>query len=75
MKLVVSDFAIARCHGLHALAITRAYRTSCRSPLDNQIRLILHTAAYWRGPERALNNGGDLIILDCSRSAWTGLIQ
>ncbi len=22
-------------------------RTSCRSPLANQIRLILHTAAYW----------------------------
>ena len=31
--------------------------------------------ALWRGPERALNNGGDLIILDCSRSAWTGFIQ
>jgi hypothetical protein len=22
-------------------------RTSCRSPLDNQMRLVLHTAAYW----------------------------
>ncbi len=22
-------------------------RTSCRSPLANQVRLILHTAAYW----------------------------
>lgn len=22
-------------------------RTSCRSPLANQMRLILHTAAYW----------------------------
>jgi hypothetical protein len=22
-------------------------RTSCRSPLGNQMRLILHTAAYW----------------------------
>jgi len=22
-------------------------RTSCRSPLANQLRLILHTAAYW----------------------------
>ena len=29
----------------------------------------------WRGPERALNNGGDLIIIDCPRSAWTGFIQ
>ena len=23
-------------------------RTSCRSPLANQVRLVLHTAAYWR---------------------------
>ena len=22
-------------------------RTSCRSPLANQVRLVLHTAAYW----------------------------
>jgi hypothetical protein len=22
-------------------------RTSCRSPLANQVRIILHTAAYW----------------------------
>ena len=22
-------------------------RTSCRSPLANQMRLVLHTAAYW----------------------------
>jgi hypothetical protein len=22
-------------------------RTSCRSPLDNQVRLVLHTGAYW----------------------------
>lgn len=27
----------------------------------------------WRGPERALNNGGDLIIIDRPGSAWTGL--
>ena len=25
----------------------RSDRTSCRSPLANQIRLVLHTAAYW----------------------------
>ena len=25
-------------------------RTSCRSPLANQVRLILHTAAYWLIP-------------------------
>ncbi|WP_163827623.1 transposase, partial [Proteus vulgaris] len=22
-------------------------RTSCRSPIANQVRLVLHTAAYW----------------------------
>ena len=26
----------------------RSDRTSCRSPLANQVRLVLHTAAYWR---------------------------
>ena len=25
----------------------RSDRTSCRSPLANQVRLVLHTAAYW----------------------------
>ena len=29
----------------------------------------------WRRAERAFNNGGNLIVLDCSRSAGTGLIQ
>jgi hypothetical protein len=24
-----------------------SYRTSCRSPLANQVRLVLHTGAYW----------------------------
>ena len=28
-------------------AQTASDRTSCRSPLANQMRLILHTAAYW----------------------------
>jgi hypothetical protein len=28
-------------------AQTASDRTSCRSPLANQLRLILHTAAYW----------------------------
>ena len=28
-------------------AQTASDRTSCRSPLANQFRLILHTAAYW----------------------------
>jgi hypothetical protein len=29
----------------------------------------------WRGAERALDHGGDLIIINRSRSAWTSLIQ
>jgi hypothetical protein len=29
----------------------------------------------WRGPERALDDGGDLIVIDCPRSARTGLVQ
>jgi hypothetical protein len=29
----------------------------------------------WRGPKRALNDGGDLIIIDCPGSARTGLVQ
>lgn len=29
----------------------------------------------WRGPKRVLNDGGDLIVIDGSRTAWTGLIQ
>ena len=27
--------------------LTRLDRTSCRSALANQVRLVLHTAAYW----------------------------
>jgi hypothetical protein len=27
--------------------------TSCRSPLANQMRLILHTAAYWFDADRS----------------------
>lgn len=30
-----------------AKAHLKSDRTSCRSPLANQVRLILHTAAYW----------------------------
>jgi hypothetical protein len=29
----------------------------------------------WRGAERALDHGGDLIITNRSRSPWTNLIQ
>jgi hypothetical protein len=28
-------------------------RTSCRSPLANQVRLVLHTAAYWADADGA----------------------
>ncbi len=29
------------------MALRSALRTSCRSPLANQVRLVLHTGAYW----------------------------
>ena len=29
----------------------------------------------WRRAERALDDGGDLIVIDCPRSARTGLVQ
>src|SRR6202051_5414914 len=37
-------------------------RTSCRSPLANQMRLILHTAAYWllRTIQTAIPRGASL---------------
>jgi len=34
------------CIKLHKTQL-RSDRTSCRSPLANQVRLVLHTAAYW----------------------------
>ncbi len=52
-------------------------RTSCRSPLANQMRLILHTAAYWlllsvreKIPERRRSLGRNLppSACTCSRS-------
>ena len=30
---------------------------------------------FWRRAERTFDDGGNLIVLDCSRSAGTGLIQ
>src|SRR5262245_13756246 len=42
----------------------------CRHGADRPVRGIL-----WRGPKRALNDGGDLIIIDCPGSARTGLVQ
>ena len=42
----------------------------CRHRADRPVRGIL-----WRGPKRALNDGGDLIIIDCPGSARTGLVQ
>src|ERR1700746_672588 len=42
----------------------------CRHGADRPVRRIL-----WRGPKRALNDGGDLFIIDGPGSARTGLVQ
>lgn len=39
--------AIRMIIGRWRLDILAADRTSCSSPLANQVRLVLHTAAYW----------------------------
>ena len=37
---------VENCIKLHKIQL-HSDRTSCRSPLANQVRLMLYTAAYW----------------------------
>jgi hypothetical protein len=45
------DFYCARGQAENLIKLHKAQlasdRTSCRSPIANQVRLVLHTAAYW----------------------------
>ena len=46
--IVCGSRAIAPAHDVQAESTQLASdRTSCRSPLANQVRLVLHTGAYW----------------------------
>lgn len=50
-RLVYDDLSCARGQAENLIKLHKAQlksdRTSCRSPLANQMRPILHTAAYW----------------------------
>ena len=50
----------------------RCVRKAClrRHRTDRPMRGVL-----WRGPKRTLDDGGDLIVIDCPRSARTGFVQ
>src|SRR2546430_4701002 len=69
---------------LERLRAMRLQAESVPYPSDRRVRIAgrrRHRAdrpvrgVLWRGPQRALDYGGDLIIINCPRSAWTGLIQ